>query len=366
MARMMTALRWHGADDVRLDNVEVREPGPGEVLIRPAYVGICGSDLHEIGDGPHAIPVDAAHGLSGATAPLVLGHEFSGIVEATGPGVAGLTPGDPVAVEPNYRCGTCRSCRDGRYHTCEHFGFAGLMGDGGMARYATLPAYMLHRLPAGFDLAQAAVLEPAAVALHAVRRSGVQRGGDAVVVGLGPVGLLVCSLLHAYGVDRIVGVEPSRQRRDLATRLGVTHVVDPRAERHRDDVAAEVVSCLGGGAEVSFEVAGHQTSFDTALATVRSGGTVVLLGLTGELHFDAFVAVNKEITIRASVGYNDCHPELIGLVAAGQLNLAPFTQEIVSLDEAPTVLRELARGRRVGLKTLVRCGTAPAAVRPST
>jgi (R,R)-butanediol dehydrogenase/meso-butanediol dehydrogenase/diacetyl reductase len=109
VTRQMSAVRWHAAGDLRLDRLEVRDPGPGEVLVRSAYVGVCGSDLHETVDGPHAIPVEVPHCLSGATAPIVLGHEFSGVVSAVGEGVAGLAPGDLVAVEPNYRCGQCQS-----------------------------------------------------------------------------------------------------------------------------------------------------------------------------------------------------------------------------------------------------------------
>lgn len=348
MTTTMSAVRWHGAGDVRLDTVPVRPPGPAEVVVRSAYVGVCGSDLHEVLDGPHAIPQATAHGLSGARAPIVLGHEFSGVVHAIGSQVSGVAVGDPVAIEPNYRCGRCDSCRRGRYHTCVHFGFAGLMGDGGLAQFCTLPAYMLHRLPPGFDLAQAAVLEPAAVALHAVRRSGIGPGDDAVVVGLGPVGLLVCALLRIRGVGHVVGVDPSAARRELAETIGVDLALDPAA------VDEPLRRSLSRRADVAFEVVGRQETFDHALEVVRPGGTVLLLGLTPRLAFDALQLVNDEITVRASVGYNDCHRELIDLVGSGHLDLAPFTQDIVDLPEAVDTLRDLAAGRRPTLKTLIR------------
>ena len=347
------ALRWHGAGDLRIDRIELPAPDAGQVLLRCAYCGACGSDLHEIHDGPHAIPTGAPHTLSGATAPIVLGHEFSGTVIAVGAGVDGIDVGDAVAVEPNYRCGECPACREGRYHTCRHFGFAGLMGNGGMAEYATVPAYMVHVLPAGFDLAQAAVLEPAAVALHAVRRSGVRAGATVAVIGLGPVGLLVCALLRQRGVDLIVGVDPVPERRALASRLGVSKVIDPLAV---PDVAATVRSGTGDGVEIAFEVVGAQSTFDAALGCVRSGGTVVLLGLADELRFDAFDFVNDELSVMASVGYNDCHRELIDLVHRGVLDLTPFTADVVELAEAPAVLTAMAAGGSRGVKTLVRCG----------
>ncbi|GAA4684112.1 alcohol dehydrogenase catalytic domain-containing protein [Nocardioides nanhaiensis] len=351
------AVRWHGPGDVRLDEVEAPPPGLGEVRVRPAFVGVCGSDLHEVLDGPHAIPVGRPHGLSGAEAPLVLGHEFSAVVESTGPGVTGLAAGDRVAVEPNYRCGICRACRSGRYHVCDQFGFAGLMGDGGMADLATLPAYMLHLLPDEVDLAEAALLEPAAVALHAVRRSGIGPGESAVVVGLGPVGLLVCALLRLRGVTEVIGVEPAAQRRHLASRLGAARVIDPGGVSPAD-TTENIRALSAGGADVAFEVVGHQATFDTALGSVRAGGTLLLLGLADELRIDGFATVNAEVTIRASVGYNACHRELIDLVASGALNLSAFTGDQVELAQAPQMLRDLAQGRRQGLKTLVRCAGA--------
>ncbi|WP_042165195.1 alcohol dehydrogenase catalytic domain-containing protein, partial [Pseudomonas aeruginosa] len=164
----MKALRWHAARDLRLSELERQAPRPGEVELEVAYCGICGSDLHEYQSGPHSIPQAEAHPLSGCRAPLTLGHEFCGVVAVLGPGVEGLRIGDRVAVEPEYRCGECRYCREGRYNLCESMGFIGLMGDGGFAERARVPAYMLHRLPDAVGFRQAAVLEPAAVALHAL------------------------------------------------------------------------------------------------------------------------------------------------------------------------------------------------------
>ncbi|AKF97258.1 hypothetical protein YH69_04375 [Pseudomonas aeruginosa] len=163
----MKALRWHAARDLRLSELERQAPRPGEVELEVAYCGICGSDLHEYQSGPHSIPQAEAHPLSGCRAPLTLGHEFCGVVAALGPGVEGLRIGDRVAVEPEYRCGECRYCREGRYNLCESMGFIGLMGDGGFAERARVPAYMLHRLPDAVGFRQAAVLEPAAVAHQA-------------------------------------------------------------------------------------------------------------------------------------------------------------------------------------------------------
>jgi (R,R)-butanediol dehydrogenase/meso-butanediol dehydrogenase/diacetyl reductase len=345
------AVRWHGAHDVRLETVPLPAPGPSDVVLRVAYCGICGSDLHEVASGPHAVPVAAPHRVSGKCAPIVLGHEFSGTVVATGPQVTTVAPGDLVAVEPNYRCGTCTACREGRYHVCAGFGFAGLMGDGGMAEYAVVPGYMAHRLPPEFDLAAAAVLEPAAVALHGVRRSIAAPGGHAVVVGLGPVGLLVCALLRARGAGRVIGVDPVRRRRELALILGADDAFAPGPA-----VPEAVRAATGGdGAHVAFEVVGAQDATDLALASLRTSGELLLLGLVPQLRLPAFEMVNAEQRLTTSVGYRDCHAELIGLAHTGQLDLSVLVSDVVELADAPNLLERQARQGAQGVKTLVRC-----------
>ncbi|MGY1604209.1 alcohol dehydrogenase catalytic domain-containing protein [Geodermatophilus sp. SYSU D00815] len=356
--RRARAVRWHGPRDLRLEDVAVRAPGPGEVLVAVAYCGVCGSDLHEIADGPHAIPVGRPHPLSGAVAPLTLGHEFSGTVVAVGAGVTGLEPGRPVAVEPNYRCGACTACREGRYEVCAGFGFAGLMGDGGMAEHAVVPAYMVRPLPEGTDLAAAAVLEPAAVALHGIRRSTFAAGQTALVVGLGPVGLLVCALLREAGAAGVIGVDPVAARRELARASGVDRALSPD-----DDVRAAVDALTGGdGVHVAFEVVGAQTTADTALAALRTGGELLLLGLTDRLVLPAFDMVNRELRLTTSVGYRDCHDELVALLRAGRLDLAALVTDVVPLADAPAALLAMAAGRTDGVKTLIRC--APPEVTP--
>ncbi|WP_067456199.1 2,3-butanediol dehydrogenase [Actinomadura macra] len=314
----MKAAVWYKARDVRVEDVPSSAPGPGEVAVAVAYCGICGSDLHEYADGPHAIPVGAPHPESGRQAPLTLGHEFSGTVTEIGPGVTGFSPGDRVAVEPHYRCGDCARCRAGEYNLCRHFGFAGLMGDGGLAERAVVPSYMLHRLPDGVSLEQAALFEPAAVALHSIRRSGLRDGESVAVVGLGPIGLLVVQLAARYGAGRIVAADPSGTRRDLALRLGATEVVDAGG-------------LPAGDADVAFEAVGTEGTLRDCLAASRRGGRVVLLGLGGTFAFDAFALVNNEQSIIGTVGYRGVHPELIRLVAEEGMDFTPIVTSTVPL-----------------------------------
>jgi (R,R)-butanediol dehydrogenase / meso-butanediol dehydrogenase / diacetyl reductase len=333
MSTSMKALQWHGPRDIRLVRIAVPSPGPDDVLIEVVYCGICGSDLHEYEDGPHAIPVGMPHVLSGRSAPLTLGHEFCGTVMEKGANVLGLRVGDRVGVEPEYRCSRCRYCQIGDYNLCDSMGFAGLMGDGGMAEYVVTPAYMVHRLPDGVPFVQAAVLEPAAVALHALRRSSLRIGGTCAVFGLGPIGILLVMLARLQGASSIVAVDVSPERLAAATHLGATEVIDARGMRC-DEVASVVRGMTGGGVDVSFEAAGLQTTFEGAMYSLRKGGEAVMVGLMQRAGFDAFRAVNDELSIRASVGYRHVYPDLIRLVEARAIDLSAIVTKTVSLERA--------------------------------
>ena len=339
----MRAAVWYGAKDVRVEDVPVRPPGPGEVTIEVAYCGICGSDLHEYADGPHAVPVGDPHPESGVAAPLVLGHEFCGTVTEVGGDVTGVTPGDRVAVEPHYRCGSCPRCLAGEYNICRHFGFAGLMGHGGLAEHATVPAYMVHRLPEQVSLEQAAVFEPAAVALHAVRRAAIRPGETVAVLGLGPIGLLVTQFAAYRGAGRIVAADRSAARRQLALRLGAA------------DTGAALADVVGGeGADVVFEAVGSEETLRACLAAGRRGGRVMFLGLAGTVRLDAFALVNNEQTIMTSVGYRDAYPALIRMVGEEGMDLAGIVTSTIALEH---VVRDgfeaLLRGEEQ-VKVLVR------------
>lgn len=349
----MRALQWHGPRDVRLVDIETPPVGPGTVKVEIAYCGICGSDLHEYADGPHAIPVDRPHPLSGRTAPLTLGHEFCGTVVDVGDGVTALRVGDRVAVEPEYRCSQCTYCRSGSYNLCVSMGFAGLMGDGGMADFAVVPAYMLYRLPDGVSLEQAAVMEPAAVALHALRRGALQLGETCAVFGLGPIGLLTIMLARLQGATTIVAVDVSPERLGAARRLGATHVFDATV---LDPVALQqaILAATGGlGVDVGFEAAGLQATFESAMRALRKGGRFVMVGLMPRVSFDAMRAVNDELTLLASVGYRHAYEDLLRMVASGALDLTAIVTRIVSLEDAITDGFDALVADRAQIKILI-------------
>ncbi|RJQ82007.1 butanediol dehydrogenase [Pseudonocardiaceae bacterium YIM PH 21723] len=330
----MRAALWHGPRDVRVQNWTPPPPGPGEVTVAVAYCGLCGSDLHEYADGPLSIPVHTPHPASGVRAPLVLGHEFSGTIVQVGPDTEDLAVGDRVAVEPNYRCGDCPACRRGEYNICEQFGFAGLMGHGGLAEETTVPGYMLHRLPEDMSLLQAALFEPAAVALHALRRGGLRKGETVLVLGLGPIGLFVVQLAARLGAARVIGVDPLLRRQEMALRLGASEV-GAAALKWRVDLAVEA--------------AGSSAAMNGCLAATRSGGRVVLVGITRQLRLDGAGLVDNEQTIIASVGYRNCFPELIRMSGEG-LDLTPVVTSVIGLEQVSRALL----GSDEQIKVLVR------------
>jgi (R,R)-butanediol dehydrogenase / meso-butanediol dehydrogenase / diacetyl reductase len=325
----MKALRWHGPRDLRLVELVESALQPGEVRIKVAYCGICGSDLHEYVDGPHAIPVDCPHPISGRRAPLTLGHEFCGtVVESADPLVR---IGARVAVEPEYRCGHCDYCRQGQYNRCVAMGFVGLMGDGALADTVVVPSYTVHRLPEEVRFDQAAVFEPAAVALHAVRTSGLRAGDACAVFGMGPVGLLTVAMLRQCGAGQIIAVDVHAHRLALAGAMGASRVVDATRE---DSAGAVFAATSGRGVAIAFEVAGMQATLDSALACIRKGGEAVLVGLMGKAQVDVFDIVNRELRLTGSVGYRDVFPTLIAWTSKRLIDPSVIVTRKVSLAQA--------------------------------
>ncbi|NML31497.1 2,3-butanediol dehydrogenase [Paraburkholderia antibiotica] len=362
----MRALQWFGPRDVRLVDIAIPEVGPDEVRIEVAYCGICGSDLHEYADGPHAIPIGTPHALSGRTAPLTLGHEFCGTVVEVGAHVTTLRAGDRVAVEPEYRCSRCMYCRIGSYNLCESMGFAGLMGDGGMADYAVVPSYMLYRLPDTVSLRQAAVLEPAAVALHALRRGDLRLGDTCAVFGLGPIGLLLVVLARLQGASTIVAVDVSPERLAKAVELGATHAFDARAYDALALNEAIRAATGGPGVAVSFEAAGLPSTFESASRALRKGARLVMVGLMPHASFDAFRAVNDELTITTSVGYRHAYDDLLRMVEAGVIDPASIVTKTVTLEDAVSGGFDALLNDRSQIKILVAPGLEPGLAAHST
>jgi len=237
--------------------------------------GICGSDLHEYVAGPHTIPDQEPHPVTGDRLPITMGHEFSGVVEDAGPGVS-MAAGTRVAVNPIVWCGECRYCTEGNYHRCTSGGFVGLSGGGGgFAEKAVVSVEKVVPLPADVSTRAAALAEPFSVGLHAVRQSRLELGDEVAVFGCGPIGLAVSQAARLAGATTVVAVEPRDARRERASECGATVTIDPEGV----DPVEQLRETCDGGVDVAYEVAGVERTVTDAVRSTRKGGDVTIVSL---------------------------------------------------------------------------------------
>jgi (R,R)-butanediol dehydrogenase/meso-butanediol dehydrogenase/diacetyl reductase len=349
----MKAALFHAKEDLRIEEVPEPTPGRGQVKLRNAYAGICGSDLH-VYYSPEAagLDLDHPHPVTGATLPQILGHEFSGTVVELGEGVSDVAVGDRVAVWPIYYCGECPACRRGMFNACQKIGFHGLSSDGGgMAEFTTVDATKLHVLPENVDLRMGALVEPMSVAWHAVSRSGVEAGGTALIAGAGPIGIGVWFALRARGVERVLVSEPSAERRAIIAALGAT-VVDPVNE----DLAAAVATLTdGAGADVAFDAAGVGAAISSSLASLVPGGRVVVVAIHERtMDFLPTQLVMAETEIAGALAYlPEDFDAVIEAMSRGVYDTTGWVQE-TPLENVVDAIHALRGG--AGAKILVHAG----------
>lgn len=350
----MSAVRFHGRGDVRLDRVPSPVPSPGTVHLDVAWCGVCGSDLHELRHGPLATPANAPHPLTGEHNPVVLGHEFSGTVQTVGAGVTELAPGDRVVVEPLLSDGDCDRCRAGSPNHCRRLGFIGLSGGGGgLSEQVAVPAANIHRLPDEVSLRTAALVEPFAVALRAVHLGGCPQGGRAVVLGAGPIGLAILLCLRAMDSDLedVAVVEPDARRARFAERLGADRVSGAADELRGSSPRSS------SRAHVVFETSGAEAALGAGMRLVAPGGAMVNLALwSTQPPVDINRLVAHEIRMLGSLGYVDEFPQVLSLLTAGKLDPEALVTDEVPLADACAALDRLATGPGAIGKLLVHCG----------
>ncbi|WP_052863000.1 2,3-butanediol dehydrogenase [Streptomyces niger] len=322
----MRAALYRGRGKVEITDVPEPDCPPGHVKLRVAHNGICGTDLHEYYAGPIFFPTEP-HPLTGATLPLVMGHEFAGTVVEAGEGVRNAAPGDRVTAEPLYVCGSCAPCRAGRYNVCRQIGFHGLMAHGGMAEYTVVPERMLHPLPDEVSWELGAMVEPMAVAYHAARLGEVGPGDHAVIFGAGPIGIGVWFALRGEGVEDITVVEPSAERRAAIAALGAADVIDPR----ETDPARHVMRrTKGAGAAAAYDAAGVAAAVDSALGCLGAHRPLVSVAVYERpLTTDLLKLVLSETRIQGSLCYTaQDYRRVIDLMAAGHYDTAGWVSHI--------------------------------------
>ena len=312
------------------DGVEVTEvpdprPGRGQVLIAVHSCGICGSDVHRVerGGGPYG---------------QILGHEFSGTVAALGPGVEGLRPGQAVAVNPLGGCGSCPVCRRDLPFLCRALPNLGLTAPGAFAELVVAPSAQVFPLPEGVSPELGAQAEPLAVALHALGLAGASPGDDALVFGVGPIGLRVILALRAAGAGRIVAVGRSPGRRAAAAAVGADVVLDARETDVTGYAARE-----GLAFPQVYECSGAAEAVSVCAPTLAPDGALVLVGLGGEpasLDTRLFVGRNLRLAGSCAFGVGE-YRRALDLLCSGAVEVGPLISERVSLAEAPGAVRRL-------------------------
>lgn len=334
----MRTLQYTGPRTLRPATAQAVPPAEGEVQIAVAFTGLCGTDLH------------IYHGDMDARVrtPLVFGHEMSGTVAAVGPGVGEWSAGDRVSVMPLLWDGTCPACRAGNEHVCQNLDFVGIDTPGSLQERWNVPADILVRLPAALSLEHAALVEPVAVAVHDVRRSELVAGDRVVVLGAGPIGMLIATVARRFGAEVTV-VELDPTRRAQAEQLGFA-TFDAAA----DDLRTRVEEWTeGAGADVVFEVSGAAAAVRAATSLAKVRGTIVVVAIHGQPRdLDLMQVFWRELRILGARVYQRADIETaVELLAAGEIPADALITRIVPLEAASDAFADLESGR--ALKVLV-------------
>jgi L-iditol 2-dehydrogenase len=335
----MLALRLHPDRQLRLHDEPIPEPGPGEVLVRVTEVGLCGSDRHWL--------VDGGIGDAVLDAPLVLGHEFAGVI-ASGPNA-----GRRVAVDPAVACGTCEPCRTGAPNLCLNIRFAGHgRTDGALREFLCWPESAAYPLSERIGAGEGALIEPLSVAIHAMDLGDVSAGDTVGVIGCGPIGLLLVALCRSAGTATIVATDPHGHRQAAASRFGADRVIPARGAT---DDGAEILATTGGrGLDVVFDASGEPPAVDGSVIAARPGGRVVFVGIPSvdRTTFTASVARRKGLTLILSRRSTpDAFRRAVVLAEAGSIDLASLITLRVPLTEGVRAFEALTA--REGLKAIV-------------
>ena len=327
----MKALVLNAPQQISLQNVDVRKPKADEILIQVKACGVCGTDLHMF------------HGDKGAfenSFPLIMGHEFSGIVAETGSTVTQIKPGDHVAVDPNVTCGHCRSCLKGDVHFCENMLGIGTTVNGGFAEYCTVKAQAAYLVPKTLPFEFAAMMEPVSCCLHGIDRSNIRPGNTVAVIGFGAIGQIIFQLALCSGAAEILVVEPDAAKRKKALEMGAVLAVDPL----HDDVAVCIREKGILSLDTVIECVGRKETAEMAVNLASNRATVMLFGLTApgvKIELLAFEQIfKKELTITGSYINPLVSQRVINLISAKRIDLSKIVTDRIPLEDGVKVFTD--------------------------
>jgi L-iditol 2-dehydrogenase len=316
-------------DYKQLEVTRVPDPaiGPEEVLVRVEACGICGSDVHGYdGHTGRRIP------------PLIMGHEAAGVIAEVGPDVKQFSPGDRVTVDSTVYCGKCFYCRRGDVNLCDNRNVLGVSCNeyrrhGAFAEFVAVPQHIVYRLPDDLSFEQAAMIEAVSIAFHAVNRTPLKLGDTVVVVGAGMIGQLVIQTLREAGCGKLIAIDLDDRKLQMAQQLGADEGINANAPDLRGQVLERT---HGRGSDLAFEVVGASAPFNTAVASVRKGGAVTLVGnLSPKVDMPLQQIVTREITLIGVCASAGEYPACIDLMARGKIDVRAFISAFAPLEEGP-------------------------------
>ncbi|MBB3319616.1 MULTISPECIES: zinc-binding dehydrogenase [unclassified Rhizobium] len=334
----MKAVRLHDALDLRVEEIESPGPPPaGSVTIDVRAAGICGSDLHNFRTGQWI-----------SRRPSTAGHEFCGRISAIGEGVEGLAVGDLVVADSRYYCGECNACRAGWTNVCERLGFVGEVCDGGFAEQSQLPARLVRKHDPSLVPAIAAMAEPLAVALHAVRRLSPRVGEAVIVIGCGSIGGLCGLLLSRLHDGKLLFADMNVDRANMVARICGGAAVPLDKVKTRDGLD-------GASLRYAIDATGNTKAIEQGIEILDGGGTFALVGIShGKIDLDPNTLVEREIALVGCHAFESELGDAIALLPELQSSLLEFIDVRPSLDDIPDAYRQLSEGRATKLKTIIR------------
>jgi len=316
--------------------------GEKDVLIRVKACSICGGDVH-LYKGKHPL----------VSLPAAIGHELAGEIIKKGPGVSKVNLGDRVVVEPVLTCGQCYFCVHGEYHLCQNIAYQYSAGQGGFTPYFITAEKWVHQIPDSISYEEAALIEPLAVAVHAVRKAEVALGHNVAIFGAGGIGLFLLQVVRAAGANSIFVIDIQDHRLKLAQELGASWAINPEKEEALAKIFQET---NGLGVDRSFEAVGLEKTLRQSAECLKKGGICVLIGLFEEpwaVKFPVNLFVQKEIQIRGSRGYCWDFQKAINLVSNGQVKLAPLISHRRPLSDLPQAFELLLNPDQKAIKVVI-------------